>query len=664
MRFLKKKYKDLSVTVKVPLMMGIVGCMVLSIVCLLVLIPLRSNSLRDSSEKARLYAEYAKEHLNDRINGSANVIRAYSGVIAQLAASEIIPKERKREFLMAEMKALFDSDIDIKSMWCILEPDALDGMDDHYIHRMGSNSQGVFAPRFVGDTVVPIEILTIANLYAIPKMTELETITAPEWQDIDGKMTLMFGIGVPVMLNGKFLGVIAIDYHTEDIIAFLERFNSDGRGKLITDKGIAAVHYRAERIGRRETGNREIMQKLTAGKMFEGIYTYEGEEHYTVYVPIRLSKVNNPWFFAVEIPASEIYAGAHAITVILVISFLTGMILIAFAGAPVLRPILNDIVHAAGILHQLSFGRLNQHIEPSQSNDEIGKMKTELHLLIEKMKLVADFARQIGEGNLDAEYQLLSEDDVLGGSLLEMREKLRVSDQIKSTFLANFTHEVRAPLSGIMGLFTLLSDDPKMNGDYKKLAHLIRNSGEQLLRMINDILDASKMEAGEMVIHSEPVCLNTLLDELYVIFTKQLQSMEKSKISLINLENVDAGEKSLRVNADPVRLRQILNNLLSNATKFTEKGYIRYGYRVTETDMLEFFVEDTGIGIPESHLDVIFRRFRQVEFANRRQGGTGLGLSISRNLAQLMGGDLYVTSAEGEGSKFTFTVAYHPCETN
>jgi signal transduction histidine kinase len=278
------------------------------------------------------------------------------------------------------------------------------------------------------------------------------------------------------------------------------------------------------------------------------------------------------------------------------------------------------------------------------------------------MKGVAGFAHQIGEGNLNAEYRLLSEDDVLGCSLLEMREKLHVSDKLKSAFLANFSHEVRTPLNGILGMFNILSEDPKLSEDYKEFALLIKSNGEQLLRLINDILDASKMEAGEMSVHSEQVCLNTLLDELHAFFAKHLKSVGKTKITLINLKNVNDSEKNLQVNTDPVRLRQIFHNLLNNAAKFTEKGHIQYGYRLTETGMLEFFVEDTGIGIPESHFDVIFQRFRQVELGNhRRYGGTGLGMSISRNLAQLLGGDINVTSVEGKGSKFTFTIAYHPC---
>ena len=641
--------------------MGIVGFVVLAVVCLFISIPFRSISLKSSADIARLYAEYTKECIAERINGTANVIRAYSEVIAQLAASEVVPKEKKRELLISEMKALFESEVEMKSMWCILEPQALDGMDEHYINRMGSNSQGVFAPWFISDQITALEIINAADLYEIPKETGLETIADRAWQDTQGKSVQMFSISVPIMLNGAFLGIIATDYYTEDIKQLIENFSTDMRGKLVTNKGIVAVHYDAKRVGKKaEYGNPEIMQKLAERKTFEGIYPYEGELQYKVYVPIQLSKANDPWFYAVDMTPEEIYASAHKAVKYLMIYFFVGILLISFAGWPVMRPMLKDIINATGIIRQLSLGHINQNIKETQNMDEIGRMKTELRRLIEGLEHTVDFARDIGKGNLDAEYLLLSNDDMLGNSLLEMQRSLKKSEQLKAAFLANMSHEIRTPLNGIVGFLSVLTTEPQLPEKIKNYVNIINNCSEQLLNLISDILDASKLDAGQMIIRTKQFSLDSLMSEMYHIFRNNLQTIGKSHIFIESRIDKDVGKC---IYSDPVRLRQILQNLLNNAIKYTEKGYIRFGCRLTKNNMLKFFVEDTGIGIPEDYLDVIFHRFRQVELGDNRQyGGTGLGLTISRNLAQLMGGDMHVKSTKGKGSTFTFTIAYYPCE--
>jgi PAS domain S-box-containing protein len=243
--------------------------------------------------------------------------------------------------------------------------------------------------------------------------------------------------------------------------------------------------------------------------------------------------------------------------------------------------------------------------------------------------------------------------------LTEAKEKAEESDMLKSAFLANMSHEVRTPLNGIVGLLNILSVDPQLPESIREYIDIINNNSEILQRLINDILDAAKLEAGLMAIITEPFCVNALLEEMQIIFQQQLKALNKTQIKLENVK--DASDQTCTIYADPVRLRQIIHNLLSNAVKFTDTGYIRFGYHIYKHDMIEFFVEDTGVGIPKAQLEHIFERFRQAEIGNnRRFGGTGLGLTISRNLAQLMGGDMFVTSAEGKGSTFTFSIAYNP----
>jgi PAS domain S-box-containing protein len=241
------------------------------------------------------------------------------------------------------------------------------------------------------------------------------------------------------------------------------------------------------------------------------------------------------------------------------------------------------------------------------------------------------------------------------------KEKAEESDRLKSAFLANMSHEVRTPLNGIVGLLNILAADPEVPENIREYIDIINKNSEILQRLINDILDAAKLESGLMAIIPEPVYIDNLIDEMFIIFQHQLQTSEKAHIELETVK--DANADNCSVYADPVRLRQIIHNLLSNAVKFTDSGYIRFGYSVHKPDSIEFFVEDTGAGISATQTGHIFERFRQAE-GGRRAGGTGLGLTISRNLAQLMGGDMTVESVEGKGSIFTFSIAYKPVTTN
>ena len=241
------------------------------------------------------------------------------------------------------------------------------------------------------------------------------------------------------------------------------------------------------------------------------------------------------------------------------------------------------------------------------------------------------------------------------------KEKAEESNRLKSSFLANMSHEVRTPLNAITGLLNILTNDPNTSDNIRECIDLINRNSNQLLQLIDDILDAAKIEAGQMIICNEPVCLKDLMNEIHVFGKQQLKVIHKPLISLENITNVEMD--NCVINTDPVRLRQIMQNLLNNAIKFTNHGYIHFGYRFTEKNMLEFFVADTGVGISRTQQEEIFNLFRQAELDNTRHyGGTGLGLTISRSLVQLMGGDMNMTSSEGMGSTFTFTIAYHPCE--
>src|SRR5579872_4698189 len=237
--------------------------------------------------------------------------------------------------------------------------------------------------------------------------------------------------------------------------------------------------------------------------------------------------------------------------------------------------------------------------------------------------------------------------------LAQKADDLERANQYKSEFLANMSHELRTPLNSSLILAKILADNRTGNltAEQVKFAQTISTSGNDLLAIINDILDLSKIEAGKVELAPEHVALTRTLDTLHQAFQPIAQSKG------LQLTVSVAAETPERIETDAQRLGQILRNLLSNALKFTERGQVSLQVYAPDPQAIAFAVRDTGIGISESQQEIIFDAFRQADGStHRRFGGTGLGLTISRDLARLLGGDIRVESRPGEGSVFTLTL--------
>ena len=241
--------------------------------------------------------------------------------------------------------------------------------------------------------------------------------------------------------------------------------------------------------------------------------------------------------------------------------------------------------------------------------------------------------------------------------LISAKLKAEESDRLKTAFLHNVSHEIRTPMNAIIGFSSLLNEPGLDQSDRQQYTEIIFQSSNQLLSIINDIVDVANIESGQVKINIKRTDLNFSLRSL----DEQFSFSEKQYKIPITLSAGLPDEKAV-IMTDNTKLIQILSNLINNSVKFTPSGQIDFGYTLNG-NWLEFFVKDTGIGIPQESLGKIFDRFYQVDRTISKQfGGTGLGLSICKAYVQLLGGNISVSSSSDNGTSFVFTIPYLPAD--
>jgi signal transduction histidine kinase/CheY-like chemotaxis protein len=289
---------------------------------------------------------------------------------------------------------------------------------------------------------------------------------------------------------------------------------------------------------------------------------------------------------------------------------------------------------------------LKQRDKILEQNNMISATQKKLLLYQENLEeLVKQRTRELEETN---------------NQLIAAKEKAEESDRLKTAFLSNMSHEIRTPMNAIVG-FSYLMQEPGLNSQTRNhYIDIITSKGNLLMHIIDDIIDISKVEAGEIEITKNACSINDIMDELKTTFSRVLESTHKTQIEL----KISQPEKNdnIIISTDAFRLKQVLFNLLDNAIKFTHQGHVEAGYiLLTENDekRIKFFVRDSGIGISAENSEIIFTRFRQIDESHTREfGGTGLGLSISKKLVELLGGKLELESTFGKGSTFYFSIPF------
>jgi signal transduction histidine kinase/DNA-binding response OmpR family regulator len=478
-------------------------------------------------------------------------------------------------------------------------------------------------------------------------------------------------IAAPVFRNGVNIGVVALQVRNATIYGSVNDTTSLGNSGetvvgTLTEQAVVIINpLRNDPDGKfarslpRGTGQAVVLQQAAEGVRGDGVtIDYRGVETVGAwrYIP------SMRWGMLVKIDTSEAYAPVIRYRqALIVLGSITLIAALAF-GTLMARSIYRPLEVLRNAVRRISSGDLNQRV-PEVGNNEI----TELSRSVNKMATDLQALYASIEAKVEARTQELQASNA---QLAEARALAEEANKAKSAFLSNMSHELRTPLNAIIGYSELLIEEAVETENEAQANDLnkIHSAGRHLLALINDILDLSKIEAGKMELYLERFRLNDLLNDV----TSTIKPLvEKKQNQLIVEASADPGE----MYADLVKTRQILFNLLSNASKFTEKGIVTL--RVTTgkqqpasynqqtngvqspntVPFISFEVTDTGIGMTTEQLGRLFQPFTQAEASTARKfGGTGLGLTISRHFSRMMGGDIVVSSSVGSGSVFTVTL--------
>lgn len=273
-----------------------------------------------------------------------------------------------------------------------------------------------------------------------------------------------------------------------------------------------------------------------------------------------------------------------------------------------------------------------------------------------KIYWFSEFVRRFNLNNVN--YQLIilrdiSSEKEVETELQRAKHKTEEAERLKSAFLDNLPHEIRTPLHAITGFTSLLSDANLSVEERLEYVQFIQDSSNDILNLMDNIIEIAKLETNQVKPKKEKCYINSIFDKLLSDIESKQEILEKTDIEIkVNRGNPDP---LYMIFSDPERIYQIISHLLNNALKFTEKGYIEFGFHPANNNRIAFYVKDTGIGIPFDQQDIIFRKFGKSGNINTNKNrGTGLGLTLSKKLVELLNGEIHVESSEGQGSAFTF----------
>jgi signal transduction histidine kinase len=436
----------------------------------------------------------------------------------------------------------------------------------------------------------------------------------------------------PMLVEGTLVGVIAAQVHKARMFEILN--DPTGLGQT------GSIY-----IGRREEG---VLTYMASQAFADGsLVPRAGPERAVVAASGAIPTYD--WQLMVSVDRAEAFASVSTLRNVSYVIFGITTLIVTIVSLLMARAVSVPLRNLSQATKIIAEGNLDKRVE-SVGHDEIALLGRDFNHMID---LIADYREQI-ESSLGDQTRLGADLQAANAQLRVTLERAEASNRSKSEFLANMSHEIRTPLNGVLGLADLLIDDGPADKDLKKLL-LIKQCGQSLLELLNDILDISKLEAGRVELSSEATNVREVVE--FVVESFPFRAAEKAIGLTLDIARDVPNEAWL----DPLRLRQILFNLIGNAVKFTNAGevHIEVGFDHTPgaDPFLTFRIIDTGIGISDEAQDLIFDRFSQdTRPGEQLYGGTGLGLAICKQLVALMEGDITMESRADHGSIFEVVI--------
>ncbi|MFT4925207.1 MAG: signal transduction histidine kinase/CheY-like chemotaxis protein [Phenylobacterium sp.] len=555
------------------------------------------------------------------------------------------------------------------------------------ISKNALNKEGRFIPYWYrGNTAKDKDTLFIDNLLDmdtslyyqgnkeqfLKHQVSMPMITEP--YIYEGKMIMEHTY--PIIIDGQFKGVSCIDRSLNAILAFVKQIKDREKvdiflisrlGKFISATSDNASQLVTKAIA--DTPYRDLFGQYYRQKDPDLLALAEDPlDHQQYYFGSALVETGS-WTVIVRKSEEAVLAPIRNNAYSQLGFALLGLLIISIFSFKTSRSISLRIGNAAKAADLLASGGLSKDIDlDSDIDDEIGQMNDSFNKVMERFWALTDVCVSISEGDFSKTVEVKSDRDILSEAINSMSNKRRQAEEAlksaqnkaeaantaKSVFISSMSHEIRTPLNAIMGYSQILERSEGLSEQQRVDIVAIYRSGKHLLSIINDILDFSKIEAGKMELHPADFDLQSMIQDLFVIFTMRC---EEKGLSL-KIEGLDDQEK-IYVRSDSVKLRQILVNLIGNAVKFTEQGTVTLLITPLADNAYTFEVKDTGPGIAEEKQTSIFKAFQQDE-EGIKQGGTGLGLTISKTLLHLLESDLNMESVFGQGSRFYFTLVLAP----
>jgi signal transduction histidine kinase/CheY-like chemotaxis protein/HPt (histidine-containing phosphotransfer) domain-containing protein len=596
-----------------------------------------------------------------------------------------------RQTVVDVMSKVLDRSYIMMGAWICWEPNAYDGADAEHAHAAPYEDEtGRFVPYVYRDysggeiKFAPMKDYNDpekSDFYLVAKNSGRLYVTDPIEYIIDGVPKILCTVSIPIFRDGVVVGVAGVDI-TMDSLA--QKMNSEKTFNTstvfaINSKGKVVFHPSKEILTRNYSDTwmtyfASEIDSLLGGLPSVQTLGYNTETHENVVFTgrsLNFAKSDETWIVCSITSMEDVTHPSIMLTTLIAISGTALIVVVIVIVFMIIQRSLNDLPVITGIADKLAAGEINVELDgvpQGPTDNEIGHLKKSFDRLIRSTKKQVTEVQHIADGNYTFNITPQSDRDLLNialrdmaGSLNQMfdqateeRARAEAANETKSNFLANMSHEMRTPLNAVIGLSELALGGTDLTGDDRQNIEKVYNAGVTLLGLVNDILDLSKIEAGKL----------------------ELIPVDYDTASLVNdtitLNIVRIGGKPIqfqlhidetlprRLLGDELRIKQICNNLLSNAFKYTEKGKVDFSvsYERDGDDVwLILSVEDTGIGIKPEDMKKLFSQYNQVDTkSNRKIEGTGLGLSIAKNLTELMDGSITVESEYGRGSIFTVKV--------